>query len=566
MELSVGSTVGDYQIIDILGAGGMGKVYKVRNVISDRVEAMKVLLPDLGNAPDLADRFLREIKVQASLEHPNIAALHTALRLDNQLLMLMEMVEGETLEHKLKAGPIPIALAVDYIRQVLSALEYAHARGVVHRDIKPANMMLTPGGVVKLMDFGIAKASGDHKLTMTGTTLGSLYYMSPEQIKGAATLDARADLYSVGVSLYELATGKRPFDGDSQFAIMAAHLEKVPLPPIALDPAMPQALNDAILMAVVKDPNARFQTATAFRNALGSVTGAGTTPALAPTAVPVSAMPVPRPTPPIAIPPAPYMAAPTQAPARRSHRGWWMALGGLAAAAAVVAAIQFGPWHASKAATGNASPQVTSAPPSPAPTDAAGTGAPAAANPEPAQPPASAPPSSSAPLAASQATTPRPAPPAAHSTAPAPSDGAASAPAQDAPAGVEPAPHRVPEPTPAIPARQLPAENAVQPHDRHEVHEETVAVDQRALREQREFHRMLAARATVVRASLRPLEESQKAHGMNLRGDIREAQSLMDAYLESATEDLNQLDLPAARTDMEKAERQIEKLEKFLGR
>jgi serine/threonine-protein kinase len=279
MELSVGSTVGDYQIIDILGAGGMGKVYKVRNVISDRVEAMKVLLPDLGNAPDLADRFLREIKVQASLEHPNIAALHTALRLDNQLLMLMEMVEGETLEHKLKAGPIPIALAVDYIRQVLSALEYAHARGVVHRDIKPANMMLTPTGVVKLMDFGIAKASGDHKLTMTGTTLGSLYYMSPEQIKGAATLDARADLYSVGVSLYELATGKRPFDGDSQFAIMAAHLEKVPLPPIALDPAMPQALNDAILMAVVKDPNARFQTATAFRNALGSVTGAGTTPA-----------------------------------------------------------------------------------------------------------------------------------------------------------------------------------------------------------------------------------------------------------------------------------------------
>ncbi|MGA2117452.1 MAG: serine/threonine-protein kinase [Bryobacteraceae bacterium] len=559
MEFSVGSSVGDYQIIEILGAGGMGKVYKVRNVISDRVEAMKVLLPDLGNAPDLADRFLREIKVQASLEHPNIAALHTALRLDNQLLMLMEMVEGETLEHKLKAGPIPIPLAVDYIRQVLSALEYAHARGVVHRDIKPANMMLTPSGVVKLMDFGIAKASGDHKLTMTGTTLGSLYYMSPEQIKGAATLDARADLYSVGVSLYELATGKRPFDGDSQFAIMAAHLEKVPLPPIALDPAMPQALNDAILMAVVKDPNARFQTATAFRNALGSVPVAGTAAGLAAT-VAASAMPLPAPPQPVAIPAPAYMAAPApaQAPARRSHRGWWMALGGLAAAAAVVAAIQFGPWHASKAATGNASPQVTSAPPSPAPAEAAGTGAPAAANPEPVQPPASASPSSSVPLASTQATTPRTAAPAVHFTAPAPTGAAAPAPAQDAPAAVESVPRRVPEP--------IPGEKAVQPRERHEVHEETVAVDQRALREQREFHRMLAARATVVRASLRPLEESQKAHGMNLRGDIREAQSLMDAYLESATEDLNQLDLPAARTDMEKAERQIEKLEKFLGR
>src|SRR5450755_11090 len=149
MNLEIGSTVGDYQVVGILGAGGMGQVYKVRNVISDRVEAMKVLLPDLVNQPDLADRFLREIKVQASLEHPNIAALHTAVRVDNQLLMLMECVEGVTLEQRASGGTIPTAEAVDYIGQVLSALEYAHGRGVIHRDIKPANMMLTPGGVVK---------------------------------------------------------------------------------------------------------------------------------------------------------------------------------------------------------------------------------------------------------------------------------------------------------------------------------------------------------------------------------------------------------------------------------
>lgn len=567
MELSVGSTVGDYRIIDILGAGGMGKVYKVRNVISDRVEAMKVLLPDLGNAPELADRFLREIKVQASLEHPNIAALHTALRVDNQLLMLMELVEGETLEHKLKGGPIPVSLAVDYIRQVLSALEYAHARGVVHRDIKPANMMLTPTGVVKLMDFGIAKASGDQKLTMTGTTMGSLYYMSPEQIKGAATLDARADLYSVGVSLYELATGKRPFDGDSQFAIMAAHLDKVPLSPIALDTSMPQALNDVILMAVVKDPNARFQTATAFRNALGSVPGAGTAPGLA-TTVPASALPVPGPIPPMAIPPAPYMAAPAPPLVRRSHRGVWMALGGLVAAAAVVAAIQFGPWHATKAAPQNASPQVTSAPQYAAPSSSPATGAtspaavPAAANTEP----TSAPPAPSSTTAAQQP--------------PAPSGGM---PVQERPNKAAASPHRATEPMAPIPAPQLPAESVARPpqdqpnegrertslrqseaRERHEG--QAAAVDERALREQREFRQMLAARAIVVRTSLRTLEESQKGHGMNLRGDIREAQSLMDAYLQSATEDLNQLDLPAARADMEKAEREIEKLEKFLGR
>jgi serine/threonine protein kinase len=274
MDLEIGSIIGDYQVTGVLGAGGMGKVYKVRNVISDRVEAMKVLLPDLVAMPELADRFLREIKVLAMLNHPNIAQLHTAVRANNQLLMVMEFVEGETLDHRLRQGALPLPQALDCIAQVLSALDFAHTHGVVHRDIKPANMMLTPSGVVKLMDFGIAKATADNKLTMTGTTMGSVYYMSPEQIQGVATLDGRADLYSVGVTLYELVTGKRPFDGESQYSIMAAHLEKSPVPPIALDPRLPQALNDAILMAVAKDPNARFQTAAAFRNALAGVAAA----------------------------------------------------------------------------------------------------------------------------------------------------------------------------------------------------------------------------------------------------------------------------------------------------
>src|ERR1700686_2092698 len=195
MSLEIGSRIGDYEIVSILGAGGMGKVFKVRNVISDRVEAMKVLLPDLEHEPDLADRFMREIKVQASLQHPNIATLHTALRVDNQLLMLMELVEGITLDQRLQQGPIPLRDGVDYIGQVLNALGYAHEHGVIHRDIKPANMMLTAKGTVKLMDFGIAKGAADRKLTMTGTTLGSLYYMSPEQIKGPATPDRGSALY-----------------------------------------------------------------------------------------------------------------------------------------------------------------------------------------------------------------------------------------------------------------------------------------------------------------------------------------------------------------------------------
>src|SRR3954447_22833997 len=137
MSYNIGDRVGDYEIIDVLGAGGMGKVYKVRNIISERAEAMKVLLPNLASDADLADRFMREIKVQASLQHQNIAALHTALRVNNQLLMLIEFVEGSTIEGTLRQGRILVDKAVDYIRQVLSALSYAHAHGVIHRDIKP---------------------------------------------------------------------------------------------------------------------------------------------------------------------------------------------------------------------------------------------------------------------------------------------------------------------------------------------------------------------------------------------------------------------------------------------
>jgi len=269
MDLQIGVTFGDYEVVGILGKGGMGKVYKVRNVISRRIEALKVLLPDAAGAPDLADRFLREIRLLASLEHPNIAGFHTALRDGNQLLMVMEFVDGVTLEQKLKEGRLTVEQAVNYIMQGLAALECAHGQGIIHRDIKPANMMLTPSGVVKLMDFGIAKGAADSHLTQTGAALGSLYYMSPEQINGLPDLDGRADIYSMGVSLYELTTGIRPFDGATQYAIMAAHLQKTPAPPMAVNPRLPEMLNDAILMAVERDREARFQTAGAFRKALG---------------------------------------------------------------------------------------------------------------------------------------------------------------------------------------------------------------------------------------------------------------------------------------------------------
>src|SRR4051795_6124512 len=156
--------MGDYQILSVLGSGGMGRVYKVRNAITDRVEAMKVLLPDLQGHEQVAARFSREIKVLAALNHPNIATLHTALTIDNQLVMIMEYVEGLPLSAVLARGPLAPAEALTYIDQILDALSFAHQRHVIHRDIKPANMMLTPDGTVKLMDFGIAHTDDESSM------------------------------------------------------------------------------------------------------------------------------------------------------------------------------------------------------------------------------------------------------------------------------------------------------------------------------------------------------------------------------------------------------------------
>ena len=559
MEPQIGSTIGDYQVIGILGAGGMGKVYKVRNTISDRVEAMKVLLPDLASAPDLADRFLREIKVQASLEHPNIAALHTAIRIDNQLVMLMEFVDGITLDERLKSGKLPVGQALDYIMQVLSALEFAHGRGVIHRDIKPANMMLTPAGAVKLMDFGIAKAANDHKLTMTGFTMGSLYYMSPEQIQGSTTLDARADLYSLGISLYELVTGRRPFDGDSQFAIMSAHLEKTPVPPIELDPNLPQALNDVILMSVMKDPSARFQSATAFRNALGSVAGSSLAATATPSTPCASAAPPPLPVaapqaapapPPVRMaPPAPAAAA--AAPVQpKSKRGLWMAIGALAAVAAAVAVIEFAPWRGTRAQTAEQAqtePQ-TAPPPAAAPT--AQTPAPNPPTAPAEQPPTASAPSGSAAPSPQQAAKPK-------ETHPAPRQTASAAPQNNpaqAPQAVASAPNP-PQQASAPPPAQIAPPAAPQPNPH--------AAELQDLREKLV---LMDNRAQSIRDTLANLRRAQQASGLGLGSQYTGPSNLMESYLRGATDALNAGDVDAARRFLEKAEPPTSALEKLLNK
>ncbi len=270
VHFDVGQRIGDYVVAGVIGSGGMGAVYRVRHTISDRDEAMKVLLPNLGNTPEAAERFIREIKIQARLSHPNIAALYTAQRLGDQFLMFMELVEGSSLHDRLSEGPLDLREGLGYIRQVLGALAYAHENGVTHRDIKPRNILLTRDRRVKLTDFGIATSKGDKQITKTGSALGSLLYMSPEQIRGA-TADKRSDLYSTGIMLYEIAVGRRPIEADSEYGIMAAHLHNVPTPPIELKPDVPPALSRVVMKSLEKDPAHRFQSALEFQTALDAL-------------------------------------------------------------------------------------------------------------------------------------------------------------------------------------------------------------------------------------------------------------------------------------------------------
>jgi len=268
MAIQLGDVLGDYQVTGVLGRGGMGKVYRVRSLLTDREEAMKVLLPDFDENPDLEDRFLREIKTHARLQHPNIASLRTAVRIGDRLFMLMELVEGASLADRLREGPLSVDASIDCMSQVLSALAYAHDAGVIHRDIKPANILLANDGTVKLTDFGIARSSdATTRLTSTGHSVGTLAYMSPEQVR-ADVVDARSDLYSLGLTLYEMVTGHRAIRGDTAHSLMNAQLSVMPSEPATVNPMVPRWISAAIMRALAKAPEQRFQSAAAFKAAL----------------------------------------------------------------------------------------------------------------------------------------------------------------------------------------------------------------------------------------------------------------------------------------------------------
>src|ERR1700691_1878710 len=264
----VGSEIGNYRIVEKIGAGGMGVVYKAIDTNLERVVAVKALSPEFSGNPTLVERFRGEARAQAQLNHPNLATLYAFLVQDEVAYMVMEFVDGETF-HAMVAqrGPLPAEEAIPLFRQALAGIGHAHRLGIVHRDIKPTNIMLSRAGVVKVMDFGLAKVQGGHGVTRTGVRLGTAYYMSPEQVL-VKPVDARSDIYSLGATLYEMLAGQAPFHADSEFEILNDHVNTPPPPPTRLRPQIPSGVENAVLKALAKHPDQRFQTAEQFSAAL----------------------------------------------------------------------------------------------------------------------------------------------------------------------------------------------------------------------------------------------------------------------------------------------------------
>jgi serine/threonine-protein kinase len=267
-NFEVGATLGNYLIVSKIGEGGMGMVYKAHDTTLDRTVALKVLSPHLFRNQEFLNRFRVEAQAQARLNGPNIVTLHSMFEIPGSLVLVMEYVEGQTLDQRLhNEGRLSVASTVWVFEQALMGVERAHRMGIVHRDLKPSNIFITNTHEIKLMDFGVAKILDSKVNTQSGSMIGTLMYISPEQIKGQDA-DFRSDLYTLGISLYQAVTGVLPFEKKTDYEYMNAHLHEQPLPPTSLQPAIPQELEDIILKAIDKDPEKRFQSAHELRKAL----------------------------------------------------------------------------------------------------------------------------------------------------------------------------------------------------------------------------------------------------------------------------------------------------------
>jgi len=344
--MQTGQHIRDYVLGQKIGEGGMGEVWSAVHEVLHRPVAIKAMAAHLARDPQFEERFLQEARSQAILQHPRILGVTEFFREGGVYYLIMPLVNGQPLDDRLAQarGPLPLGEAAHIASDMLDALDYAHQRGIIHRDVKPSNILLDRDGRAYLTDFGIALLVGQDRRTRTGTSLGTPYYMSPEQIRSPKAIDHRSDVYSAACVIYEMLAGRPPFvaeegEGDVDFVLKEAHLRRIPEPIRRWNPAVPAAVDAVVLRALAKEPNQRYGGCGEFRRALDSAVSNFAPPPAPPSPRPVLP-PIPPPMPMPVIPPIPQpIFQPLPAPPK-SRRGFLLGIGcGVVLAVAALVAL-----------------------------------------------------------------------------------------------------------------------------------------------------------------------------------------------------------------------------------